>query len=656
MESLSTMSALKTRKVSAAWKKKAHVDDAAYQKMYKASINKPEKFWGKEGKRIDWFKPYKKVKNVSYKYPDISIKWYEDGITNVAYNCIDRHLKKRGNQTAIIWEGDDPYYDKKITYNELYDQVCRLSNVLKSNGVKKGDRVTIYMPMIPEAAFAMLACARIGAVHSIVFGGFSPDALAGRIDDCDSTFVITADEGLRGGKPIPLKANTDEALKIAAKKGTKVKSVLIVRRTGGEIDWDDKRDIWYHEAVATAKPECKPAKMKAEDPLFILYTSGSTGTPKGVLHTTGGYLVYAAMTHQYVFDYHDGDVYWCTADVGWVTGHSYIVYGPLANGAQTLMFEGVPNYPDASRFWQVCDKHKVNIFYTAPTALRALMGAGDEFVKRCSLKSLRVLGSVGEPINPEAWEWYYNVIGKKKCPIVDTWWQTETGGIMITPLPGATDLKPGSATRPFFGVDPALVDGEGVELEGPAEGNLILKDSWPGQMRSLYGNHERFVETYFSTYKGAYFTGDGCRRDKDGYYWITGRVDDVLNVSGHRMGTAEVESALVAHPKVSEAAVVGYPHNIKGQGIYCYVTLMAGEKDSDTLRKELRAWVRKEIGPIATPDLLQFAPGLPKTRSGKIMRRILRKIAENDYSSLGDTSTLADPAVVDDLIKNRQNK
>jgi len=656
MESLSTMSALKTRKVSAAWKKKAHVDDAAYQKMYKASINNPEKFWGKEGKRIDWFKPYKKVKNVSYKYPDISIKWYEDGITNVAYNCIDRHLKKRGNQTAIIWEGDDPYYDKKITYNELYDQVCRLSNVLKSNGVKKGDRVTIYMPMIPEAAFAMLACARIGAVHSIVFGGFSPDALAGRIDDCDSTFVITADEGLRGGKPIPLKANTDEALKIAAKKGTKVKSVLIVRRTGGEIDWDDKRDIWYHEAVATAKPECKPAKMKAEDPLFILYTSGSTGTPKGVLHTTGGYLVYAAMTHQYVFDYHDGDVYWCTADVGWVTGHSYIVYGPLANGAQTLMFEGVPNYPDASRFWQVCDKHKVNIFYTAPTALRALMGAGDEFVKRCSLKSLRVLGSVGEPINPEAWEWYYNVIGKKKCPIVDTWWQTETGGIMITPLPGATDLKPGSATRPFFGVDPALVDGEGVELEGPAEGNLILKDSWPGQMRSLYGNHERFVETYFSTYKGAYFTGDGCRRDKDGYYWITGRVDDVLNVSGHRMGTAEVESALVAHPKVSEAAVVGYPHNIKGQGIYCYVTLMAGEKDSDTLRKELRAWVRKEIGPIATPDLLQFAPGLPKTRSGKIMRRILRKIAENDYSSLGDTSTLADPAVVDDLIKNRQNK
>ena len=649
------MSASKTHKVPAAWKKRAHIDNEGYEKMYAASIKNPEKFWKKEGKRIDWFKPYKKVKNVSYKYPNVSIKWFEDGVTNVSYNCIDRHLKKRGDQTAIIWEGDDPYYDKKITYNELYEQVCRLSNVMKSNGVKKGDRVTIYMPMIPEAAFAMLACARIGAVHSIVFGGFSPDALAGRIHGCDSSFIITADEGLRGGKPIPLKANTDEAVKIAAKLGTKVKTVLVVRRTGGAIDWDDSRDIWYHEEMATAKPVCAPAKMKAEDPLFILYTSGSTGQPKGVLHTTGGYLVYAAMTHEYVFDYHDGDVYWCTADVGWVTGHSYIVYGPLANGAITLMFEGVPNYPDASRFWQVVDKHKVNIFYTAPTALRALMGAGDSFVEKCSLKSLRLLGSVGEPINPEAWEWYYNIVGKKKCPIVDTWWQTETGGIMISPLPGATKMKPGSATRPFFGVEPALVDADGVELEGVAEGNLIIKDSWPGQMRSVYGDHKRFVETYFATYKGSYFTGDGCRRDKDGYYWITGRVDDVINVSGHRMGTAEVESALVAHPKVSEAAVVGYPHDIKGQGIYCYVTLMAGEKESDALRQELRAWVRKEIGPIATPDALQFAPGLPKTRSGKIMRRILRKIAENDYSNLGDTSTLADPSVVEDLIANRQS-
>ncbi len=650
------MSASKTYKVPAAWKKRAHIDNEGYEKMYAASIKNPDKFWKKQGKRIDWFKPYKKVKNVSYEYPNVSIKWFEDGVTNVSYNCIDRHLKKRGDQIAIIWEGDDPYYDKKITYNELYEHVCRLANVMKSNGVKKGDRVTIYMPMIPEAAFAMLACARIGAVHSIVFGGFSPDALAGRIDGCDSTFIITADEGLRGGKPIPLKANCDEAIKIAAKSGTKVKNVLVVRRTGGAIDWDDSRDLWYHDEMAKAKPTCAPAKMKAEDPLFILYTSGSTGQPKGVLHTTGGYLVYAAMTHEYVFDYHDGDVYWCTADVGWVTGHSYIVYGPLANGAITLMFEGVPNYPDASRFWQVVDKHKVNTFYTAPTALRALMGAGDEFVEKCSLKSLRLLGSVGEPINPEAWEWYYNVVGKKKCPIVDTWWQTETGGIMISPLPGATKMKPGSATRPFFGVDPALVDADGVELEGVAEGNLIIKDSWPGQMRSVYGDHKRFVETYFATYKGSYFTGDGCRRDKDGYYWITGRVDDVINVSGHRMGTAEVESALVAHPKVSEAAVVGYPHDIKGQGIYCYVTLMAGEKESDALRQELRTWVRKEIGPIATPDALQFAPGLPKTRSGKIMRRILRKIAENDYSNLGDTSTLADPSVVDDLIENRQNK
>ncbi len=643
-------------KVPNSWKKSAHIDNAGYEKMYAASIKNPEKFWAKHGKRIDWFKPYTKVKSVNYNYPKVSIKWFYDGVTNVAYNCIDRHLKKRGDQTAIIWEGDDPYYDKKITYSELYEHVCRLSNVLKTNGVKKGDRVTIYMPMIPEAAYAMLACARIGAVHSIVFGGFSPDALAGRIEDCDSTFVITADEGIRGGRKIPLKANTDKACEIAAKDGVTVKKVLVVRRTGGEVAWQDGRDIWYHEAMAQAKPECPPAKMKAEDPLFILYTSGSTGKPKGVLHTTGGYLVYASMTHEYVFDYHDGDVYWCTADVGWVTGHSYIVYGPLANGAITLMFEGVPNYPDASRFWQVVDKHQVNSFYTAPTAIRALMGAGDDFVKRCARSSLKLLGSVGEPINPEAWEWYYDVVGDNRCPIVDTWWQTETGGILITPLPGATKLKPGSATRPFFGIRPALVDAEGGTLKGEADGNLVILDSWPGQMRTVYGDHQRFVDTYFATYKGTYFTGDGCRRDKDGYYWITGRVDDVINVSGHRMGTAEVESALVSHDSVSEAAVVGYPHDIKGQGIYCYVTLMAGEKSSDALKKELVGHVRKEIGPIASPDLIQFAPGLPKTRSGKIMRRILRKIAEDEFSNLGDTSTLADPAVVDDLIENRQNR
>lgn len=645
----------KTYQVKSAWKKNALIDDATYQRWYNQSVKDPAKFWGKHGKRIDWFKPYKKVKSTSFK-GNVSIKWYEDGITNVAYNCIDRHLKKRGNQTAIIWEGDNPYDDKKITYNELYEQVCRLSNVLKSNGVKKGDRVTLYMPMIPEAAYAMLACARIGAIHSVVFGGFSPDALAQRIVDCKSSFVITADEGLRGGKSIPLKANTDEACKLAAKKRQKVKTVLVVRRTGGAIDWDKKRDVWYHTSTQAAKPECKPERMKAEDPLFILYTSGSTGQPKGVLHTTGGYLVYASMTHQYVFDYQDGDIYWCTADVGWVTGHSYIVYGPLANGATTLMFEGVPNYPNMSRFWDVVDKHQVNIFYTAPTALRALMGAGDEYVKAASRKSLRVLGSVGEPINPEAWEWYYNVVGDKRCSIVDTWWQTETGGILITPLPGATKLKPGSATRPFFGVQPQLVDNDGNVLEGATDGNLCIIDSWPGQMRTVYGDHRRFINTYFATYKGKYFTGDGCRRDKDGFYWITGRVDDVINVSGHRMGTAEVESALVAHDKVSEAAVVGYPHDIKGQGIYCYVTLMSGLTGNDALRKELVAHVRKEIGPIASPDKIQFAPGLPKTRSGKIMRRILRKIAEDDFGSLGDTSTLAEPAVVDDLIKNRQNK
>ncbi len=647
------MSEVHVYKVPSQWKKHAYVDDAAYKKMYADSIEQPEKFWGKQAARLDWFKAPKKVMNVSYAYPDISIKWFEDGVTNVSVNCIDRHLEKRGDQTAIIWEGDDPYFDKKITYRELHDRVCRLANVLKSNGVKKGDRVTIYMPMIPEAAFAMLACARIGAVHSVVFGGFSPDSLAGRIHDCASNFVITADEGVRGGRRFPLKANTDAAL-ARINAGDTVK-VLVVRRTGGEVDWNPKHDLWYHVEMAKAEPECPPEKMNAEDPLFILYTSGSTGKPKGVVHTTAGYLIYAAMTHQYVFDYHDGDVYWCTADVGWVTGHSYIVYGPLANGAITTIFEGIPTYPDASRFWQIVDKHQVNIFYTAPTAIRALMGMGDEPVKKTSRASLRLLGSVGEPINPEAWEWYYNVVGETRCPIVDTWWQTETGGILITPLPGATDLKPGSATRPFFGIQPALVDAEGNLLEGVAEGNLVITNSWPGLMRSIYGDHERFVQTYFSAYKGMYFTGDGCRRDKDGYYWITGRVDDVINVSGHRMGTAEVESSLVAHPKVSEAAVVGYPHDIKGQGIYCYVTLMAGEKGDDALKKELRDWVRKDIGAIASPDLIQFAPGLPKTRSGKIMRRILRKIAEDEFSNLGDTSTLADPAVVDDLIGNRQN-
>ncbi|ESZ69271.1 acetyl-CoA synthetase [Mesorhizobium sp. L103C119B0] len=649
------MSEVKIHRVQPAWKKNALIDNDTYLKWYAGSVKNPDRFWGKHGKRIDWFKPFSKVKNTSFD-GKVSIKWFEDGETNVSYNCIDRHLKKRGNQTAIIWEGDNPYDDKKVTYDELYEHVCRLANVMKKHGVRKGDRVTIYMPMIPEAAYAMLACTRIGAIHSIVFGGFSPDALAGRIDDCKSTFVITADEGLRGGKPIPLKENTDRAIEIAAKAGTKVDKVVVVRRTGGKTGWVQGRDIWYHDEIATVKGDCKPEKMKAEDPLFILYTSGSTGKPKGVLHTTAGYLVYVSMTHQYVFDYHDGDIYWCTADVGWVTGHSYIIYGPLANGATTLMFEGVPNYPSQSRFWEVIDKHKVNIFYTAPTALRALMGAGDEPVKKTSRKSLRVLGSVGEPINPEAWEWYFNIVGNGKVPIVDTWWQTETGGILITPLPGATDLKAGSATRPFFGIKPQLVNGEGKVLEGAADGNLCIADSWPGQMRTVYGDHDRFVQTYFSTYKGKYFTGDGCRRDADGYYWITGRVDDVINVSGHRMGTAEVESALVSHEKVSEAAVVGYPHDIKGQGIYSYVTLMKGVEPSEELRKELVAHVRREIGAIASPDKLQFAPGLPKTRSGKIMRRILRKIAEDDFSALGDTSTLADPAVVDDLIANRQNK
>lgn len=636
--------------------KAAHIDNDKYHKMYQESVDNPDNFWAEHGKRIDWIKPFTKVKNTTYEYPDVSIKWFEDGTLNVSYNCIDRHLEKNADKVAIIWEGDDPEDDAKITYRQLHEHVCRLSNAMKSEGVKKGDRVTIYMPMIPEAAYAMLACTRIGAVHSIVFGGFSPDALAGRIHDCDSNFVITADEGVRGGKPVPLKANVDAAIEIAARDGNKVDKVLVVKRTGGSIDWAEGRDIWYHDAVSVASIDCAPEEMNAEDPLFILYTSGSTGKPKGVLHTTGGYLVWASMTHEYVFDYHDNDVYWCTADVGWVTGHSYIVYGPLANAATTLMFEGVPNYPTMSRFWDVCDKHQVNIFYTAPTAIRALMQAGDDPVKSTSRSSLRLLGSVGEPINPEAWDWYYNVVGDGRCPIVDTWWQTETGGIMITPLPGVTALKPGSATTPFFGIQPQLVDNEGQSLEGATDGNLCIIDSWPGQMRSLYGDHDRFVQTYFSTYKGKYFTGDGCRRDEDGYYWITGRVDDVINISGHRMGTAEVESALVAHSAVSEAAVVGYPHDIKGQGIYCYVTLMAGVEPSDELKKNLVAQVRKEIGPIASPDKIQFSPGLPKTRSGKIMRRILRKIAEDDFGALGDTSTLADPAVVDNLVENRQNK
>jgi len=630
----------------------ALVDDAKYQQMYAASIDDPEQFWGAHGKRLDWMSPYSKVKNTHYGKDDVSIKWYEDGTLNASVNCIDRHLQKRGDQVAIIWEGDEPSDDAKITYRQLHEEVCRFANVLKARQVKKGDRVTIYMPMIPEATYAMLACARIGAVHSVVFGGFSPDALAGRILDCESTCIITSDEGVRGGKIIPLKANTDAALA----QCPDVKTVVVVQRTANNVAMQDGRDIWYHEEKAAVSADCPAEEMNAEDPLFILYTSGSTGKPKGVLHTTGGYMVYASMTHEYVFDYKDGDIYWCTADVGWVTGHSYIVYGPLANGATTLMFEGVPNYPDNSRFWQVCDKHQVNIFYTAPTALRALMREGTGPVKSTSRASLRLLGSVGEPINPEAWLWYHREVGDSRCPIVDTWWQTETGGILITPLPGATALKPGSATRPFFGIKPMLVDADGNELTGAASGNLCITDSWPGQMRSVYGDHKRFIETYFIQYPGNYFTGDGCRRDEDGYYWITGRVDDVLNISGHRLGTAEVESALVAHDDVAEAAVVGYPHDIKGQGIYCYVTLNAGLSGDDELKKALVQWVRKEIGPIASPDLIQFAPGLPKTRSGKIMRRILRKIAEDDFSNLGDTSTLADPGVVEDLIENRQNR
>ncbi len=638
--------------VPAEWSKRAHVDNAKYAAMYERSVKDPDGFWAAEGKRIDWFKPFTKVKNTSFDPHHVSIKWFEDGVTNVAHNCIDRHLAKRGDQIAIIWEGDDPKSDRKITYRELHAEVGRFANVLKARGAKKGDRITIYLPMIPEAAYAMLACARIGAIHSVVFGGFSPDSLAGRIEDAQSTIVITADEGVRGGRKVPLKANADAA----ADRAGGVDTMIVVRRTGAPVNMNPGRDVYYDEVAKAASTDCPCEPMNAEDPLFILYTSGSTGKPKGVLHTTGGYLVFAAATHQYVFDYHDGDIYWCTADVGWVTGHSYIVYGPLANGATTLVFEGVPNYPSTSRFWEVIDKHKVNTFYTAPTAIRALMQGGDAPVKSTSRASLRLLGTVGEPINPEAWEWYHRVVGERRCPIVDTWWQTETGGILITPLPGATRLKPGSATRPFFGVLPEIVDSEGKVLQGAAEGNLCIADSWPGQMRTVYGDHERFVQTYFSTYPGKYFTGDGCRRDADGYYWITGRVDDVINVAGHRLGTAEVESALVAHPKVSEAAVVGYPHDIKGQGIYAYVTLMAGEQPSQELRAELIAWVRKEIGPIASPDLVQFSPSLPKTRSGKIMRRILRKIAEDQFDNLGDTSTLAEPAVVGDLVQNRQNR
>ena len=639
-------------KVTDEVKRTALIDNEKYLQEYERSINDPENFWAEHGQRIDWIKPYTRIKDVSYSEKDLHIKWFYDGTLNVSSNCLDRHIEKRGDQTAIIWEGDDPKEDKRITFKELHSEVCKFANALKELGVKKGDRVTIYMPMIPEAAVAMLACARVGAIHSVVFGGFSPDALAGRIQDCDSSLIITADEGIRGGKPIPLKANTDAALNSCPM----CKTVVVVKRTGGKIDWVEGRDYWYHDITSAQSEECQPEEMNAEDPLFILYTSGSTGKPKGVMHTSGGYIVYASMTHEYVFDYKDGEVYWCTADVGWVTGHSYILYGPLANGATTLMFEGVPNYPNSSRFWDVCDKHNVSIFYTAPTALRALMREGESPVKATSRKSLRLLGSVGEPINPEAWLWYYNVVGDGRCPIVDTWWQTETGGILITPLPGATDLKPGSATRPFFGIKPIIVDADGNVLDGATTGNLCLAESWPGQMRTVYGDHDRFFQTYFATFPGRYFTGDGCRRDEDGYYWITGRVDDVINVSGHRMGTAEVESALVAHSLVAEAAVVGYPHEIKGQGIYAYVTLNVGVEPDEELRNDLIKWVRKEIGPIASPDLIQWAPGLPKTRSGKIMRRILRKVAENDFGSLGDTSTLAEPAVVQDLIDNRENR
>jgi len=633
------------------YKNSAHVTKEIYEDLCQQAETDSEKFWDKIGKRVDWIKPYSKIKDITWSKKNVDINWYYDGKLNVSENCIDRHLKDKADDIAIIWEGDNPDESLKISYKELHKKVCNLSNALKNNGVKKGDRITIYMPMIPEAAYAMLACSRIGAIHSVVFGGFSPEALAGRILDCDSHYVITADEGIRGGKTIPLKLNTDKALL----KCPNVKNVFVVNRNNANVEMTEGRDLWYHDVIKNVGDECEAEVMDAEDPLFILYTSGSTGKPKGVLHTSGGYIVYASYTHEMIFDYKPGDIYWCSADVGWVTGHSYIIYGPLCNGATTLMFEGVPNFPDASRFWQICDKHKVNIFYTAPTAIRALMKEGDEPVKATKRDSLKLLGSVGEPINPEAWLWYYNIVGEKKCPIVDTWWQTETGATLISPLPGATDLKPGSASKPIPGITPVLLDADGNELEGSNEGNLCIKNSWPGQMRTVYGDHDRFIETYFSQYDGYYFTGDGCRRDDDDYYWITGRVDDVINVSGHRMGTAEVESALVSHNKVAEAAVVGFPHEIKGQGIYAYVTLIAGEKISDEIKKDLIEWVRKEIGPIATPDFIQFSSNLPKTRSGKIMRRILRKIAANDYDDLGDTSTLAEPKVVDDLIKNKQN-
>ena len=639
-------------RVSKRWSNSAHVDKNLYEKKYKLSIKNNDEFWKKEGKRINWIKPYKKIKDVKYSKTDVRIKWYYDGTLNASSNCIDRHLENKKNKTAIIWVGDDPKDSKQISYKELHKNVCKAANGLKSIGVKKGDRVTIYLTMIPELAYVMLACARIGAVHSIIFGGFSPDSISGRINDCKSDYIITADEGVRGGKIIPLKKITDEALENCPN----IKKCVVIKRTGNEINWIDDRDVWYENIISNVPSFCEPEEMNAEDPLFILYTSGSTGKPKGVLHTTGGYMVYASMTHHYIFDYKKNDVYWCTADIGWVTGHSYIIYGPLANGATTIMFEGVPNYPDVSRWWKIVDKYKVNIFYTAPTALRALMREGEEPVKKTSRKSLRLLGTVGEPINPEAWRWYYDIVGNSKCPIVDTWWQTETGGILIAPQPGAIDLKPGSATKPFYGIKPLIVDENGKTLKGACKGRLCIAQSWPGQMRTVYGDHERFISTYFSQFDGKYFTGDGCKRDEDGYYWITGRVDDVIIVSGHNLGTAELESAFVAHPKVAEAAVVGYPHDIKGNGLYCYVTLNASEKPSGDLERDLKLWVRKQIGPIATPDLIQFAPGLPKTRSGKIMRRILRKIASNEHDQLGDTTTLADPSVVESLVENRKNK
>ena len=632
-------------------KDKALINKEDYKKLYNQSITDPLSFWEEQGKRLDWYTPYTKIRDYSYDINNLYIKWYEDGVLNVSYNCIDRHIEKFGDKVAILWEGDDPADTKKITYKELLIEVCRFSNGLKSLGINKGDRVTIYMPMIPEAAVAMLACTRIGAIHSVVFGGFSPEALAGRLEDCNSKFIITSDEGVRGGKIIPLKSNVDRAIS----KVKDFEKCIVVKRTGNDIPWNHKYDYWYHDLIDNSSDKFEPEKMMAEDPMFILYTSGSTGKPKGVLHTTGGYLVYASLTHQYVFDYHDDDIYWCTADVGWVTGHSYIIYGPLCNGATTVMFEGVPNYPTASRFWEIVDKHKINILYTAPTAIRALMSEGNKFLESTSRKSLRILGSVGEPINPEAWRWYYEAAGNSQCSIVDTWWQTETGGILITPLVGAIDMKPGSATLPFFGIKPSIVDKDNQEIEGPGEGSLCIDASWPGQMRTVYGDHDRFIDTYFKQYSGRYFSGDGCRRDEDGYYWITGRMDDVINVSGHRLGTAEVESALVLHQDVSEAAVVGYPHDIKGQGLYAFVTLNKGTEQNEQLENDLLAWVKKEIGSIAKPDFIQFTNGLPKTRSGKIMRRILRKISTNDYTDLGDTSTLADPGVVDELIDNRKN-